>query len=82
MQKKTLHTDELLTRREYLVLARHIQQDIEYGADGTFSEYNPKTGEHTFDEREADLVQKALRKIRAHLLSIERRSKPPRSTSR
>jgi hypothetical protein len=68
------HDPSLLTRREYLALARHIQQDIEYGADGTFSKYDPKTGEHTFDEREADLVQKALRKIRAHVLTVERRS--------
>ena len=70
----TGHNSNLLTRREYLALTRHIQRDIEYGADGTFSKYDPKTGEHTFDEREADIVQKALRKIRAHLFTVERRS--------
>lgn len=65
---------DYLTRHEYLALARHIQQDIEFGADGTFSKYDPKTGDHVYDEREADLVQKALRKIRVHLLTVERRS--------
>lgn len=73
MQKKTAQTSELLTRREYLVLARHIQTDIEYGAEGSFSTYDPKTGEHVFNEREADIVVKALRKIREHLLAVERR---------
>ena len=65
---------DLLTRREYLALTRHVQRDIEFGADGTFSKYDPKTGEHVFDEREAELVQKALAKVRAHLLTIEHRS--------
>jgi hypothetical protein len=74
MQKKSPQVNELLTRREYLVLARHIQRDIEYGADGSFSKYDPETGAHFFDEREAQIVEKALRKIREHLLAIERRS--------
>jgi hypothetical protein len=71
MQKKTLHTDDLLTRREYLVLVRHVQRDIEFGGGGTFSKYDPKTGEHVFDEREARIVKKALAKIPAYLLTVE-----------
>ena len=65
---------DYLTRREYLTLFRHVQRDIEFGADGTFSKYDPKAEAYVFDEREAAIVQKALAKIRAHLLTIEHRS--------
>jgi hypothetical protein len=73
---KTAYDSTLLTRYEYLVLHRHIQRDIERDADGTFRHLNPATGYHVFHEREAQIVQKALRKIREHLLTVERHHQP------
>ena len=65
---------DYLTRREYLALVRHVQRDIENGADGTFHKWHDTAEAYVFDEREAEIVQKALAKVRAHLLTVERRS--------
>jgi hypothetical protein len=69
---KTAHAPNLLTRYEYLALARHIQRDLERYADGTFYKLDPTTGRHIYNERDALIVEKALRKIRDHLLTVER----------
>jgi hypothetical protein len=68
----TARDPSLLTRYEYLVLVRHIQRDIERDADGTFFKFDDSRGHHVFNERDAPIVEKALRKIRDHLLSVER----------
>jgi hypothetical protein len=73
---KTAHDSTLLTRYEYLVLHRHVQRDLERDADGTFSRFDDSRGCHVFDERDALIVEKALRKIRAHLLSVEVQHQP------
>ena len=77
---KTALNTTRLTRYEYLVLHRHIQRDIERDADGTFNRFDDVTGRHVFNEREAQIVEKALRKIRDHVLAVERRheTKPVR----
>jgi hypothetical protein len=69
---KTSHDPTLLTRYEYLVLIRHIQCDIEHDVNGTFTKFDGSKGHHGFNERDALLVEKALRKIRDHLLAVER----------
>ena len=66
------HDSTLLTRYEYLVLSRHIQRDIERDADGTFNKFDDTKGHHVFNERDALVVEKALRKIRERLLTVER----------
>jgi hypothetical protein len=73
---KTAPDPTLLTRYEYLVLHRHIQRDIERDADGTFITFDHATGKLIFNERDADIVAKALRKIREHLLAVERQHQP------
>lgn len=69
---KTAHDPALLTRYEYLVLVRHIQRDIDRDADGTFYKFDDSRGCQVFNERDALIVEKALRKIRDHLLVVER----------
>jgi hypothetical protein len=73
---KTAHDPTLLTRLEYLVLHRHIQRDIERDAAGTFCRFDDSKGCHVFNEREAQIVEKALRKIRGHLLAVEQQHRP------
>jgi hypothetical protein len=73
---KTAPDSTLLTRYEYLVLHRHIQRDIERDAAGTFCRFDASRGCHVFNEREADIVAKAIRKIREHLLAVERQHQP------
>jgi hypothetical protein len=68
---KTEHDHTLLTRHEYLVLYRHIQRDIERDVNGTFYKFDDSRGRPVFNDRDALLVEKALRKIREHLLSVE-----------
>ena len=73
---KTALNTTRLTRYEYLVLHRHIQRDIERYADGTFYRFDSANGHHVFNERDALIVEKALRKIREHLLAVERQHQP------
>jgi hypothetical protein len=58
------------------VLVRHIQRDLERDADGTFNRFDDSRGQHIFNERDARIVEKALRKIRDHLLAVEQLHQP------
>jgi hypothetical protein len=73
---KTAHDPTLLTRHEYLVLHRHIQQDIARDVADTFCRFDASRGCNVFNEREAQIVEKALRKICDYLLAIERQHQP------
>ena len=53
---------------EYLLLiGQHLTKDISFGGQGTFNNYNEKTGEYNFDAKEAKMVIKGLNLIAKEL---------------
>ncbi len=52
----------MITKKEFLILAQHLYEDISFGIDGTFDKLDKK-GTQVFDPKEAEKVKTILAKL-------------------